>query len=538
MNYAENCFFTRRKVGHQEESGLIWDQGMSVCDKSFRLEVPNDSSCLPLIGDFVFRAAGMTGFEEDDAEKIRAAVIEAANNVIRHAFAPGADAFFGVICKPHQTGIEVIISEMGMPFDPSRVAECSTENPGGIKEQGICLMKRTMDEVSFHNLGKRGKETRLFKYLDSGSAGGCITKAERESAGKAKPEDALHGEPVSYLVRRMHPDEAVEVSKCAYGAYHYSYFYEYMYYPERVRRLNETGRLISYVAATPAGEILGHAALRAEKERGTAELMAAFVRPEYRGHGCLNALTGALMKEGRAAEFSGLYVRAVTSHPYSQKAALKYGFKGCCLYLAQYDPLEFVELATGARERESMLHAFVYLDPPASFRLFPPPRHREMIGRIYEWLDARPEFGYIAGDKTGPESMAESILEKAGPLPADSSVRIVAEPYHTARIEVPEYGRDLVPKVKQALHALCLDRVEAVYLFLDLCNPWTALLTDEFEAVGFFFAGVNPGAPGTDLLVLQYLNNLTIDYSRLRFASDTGGILAEYISLQDPNRGI
>ena len=498
---------------------------MSVCDRRFRLEVPNDIVAIPLISDFVFNVARLTGFEEADAADIRAAVAEAASNVINHAFAPGEEASFDVICEQTQLGLGIIISEMGMPFEPSRVAECPVDTSDKVvperEEQGICLMKRTMDEVSFHNLGKQGKETRLFKYLDTGAAGSCITKAELEAAGKTKTADALPKGSVSYQVRRMDPAEAAEVSKCAYGAYHYSYFYEYMYYPDRVRRLNETGELISCVAVTPAKEIMGHSALRGEKERDVAELMAAFVRPEYRGQGWLNSLTGALITEGRARGFSGLYVRAVTTHPYSQKAAMKYGFSASCLYLAQYDPLEFVELATEKKERESMLHAFAYLQRPAPFRIYPPPHHKEMVLRIYEGLEAYPEASY----------------EETGPRQADSSVRVIVEPYHTAEIEVLEYGVDLAQKVRRILRALCLDRVEAVYLFLDLCNPVTALLTVELEDMGFFFAGISPGAPGTDLLVLQFLNNLAVDYGRLRFASEMGRQVAEYIRLHDPNGG-
>jgi anti-sigma regulatory factor (Ser/Thr protein kinase)/GNAT superfamily N-acetyltransferase len=518
MKYAVNYLV----FGEDRCLSSCRDQGMSVCNKRFRLEVPNDTASIALIGDFVCNVARLTGFEDDDVANIRAAVAEAAHNVIHHAFAPGEEASFDVICEPTQLGLGIIISEMGMPFDPSR-AECSLVTPEGVntgrEEKGICLMKRTMDEVSFHNLGKRGKETRLFKYLDTGVAGRCITKAEIEAAAKSKTGDELPKETVSYLVRRMDPLEAVEVSKCAYSAYHYSYFYEYMYYPEKVRRLNETGEFLSYVAVTPEREIMGHAALRSEKKRGVAELMAAFVRPEYRGQGCLNTLTEALIEEGRARGFSGLYVRAVTSHPYSQKAALKYGFSGSCLYLAQYDPLEFEELATGKRERESMLHAFLYLSRPAPFRIYPPPHHKEMVVRIYEGLDARPE----AAD------------EQTGSPQAVSSLRVIAEPYHTAKIEILEYGADLVPKVERSLKALCIDRIEAVYLSLDLCNPLTALITAEFEKMGFFFAGVNPGAPGTDLLVLQFLNNLAVDYDRLQFASEMGRQVAEYIRLRDPH---
>ena len=61
-------------------------------------------------------------------------------------------------------------------------------------------------------------------------------------------------------------------------------------------------------------------------------------------------------------------------------------------------------------------------------------------------------------------------------------------------------------------------------------------MTAEFEKMGFFFAGINPGSSGTDLLDLQFLNNVAIDYSRLQFAAETAQQIAEYIRLHDPSR--
>ncbi len=493
---------------------------MGVCEKRFRLEVPNDLASIPLIRDFVGHVANMAGFKEGERVNIEAAVKEAARNVILHAFAPGEEASFDVICEPTPLGLKIIIKEMGMPFDPSRVPECSqgsTDEDRPETGPGICVMKRTMDEVSFHNLGKGGKETHLFKYLDDRAVGSCMTAGEVEEAEKAKGAEALPNGSVSYLVRRMDPAEAVEVSKCAYAAYHYSYFYEYMYYPERVRRFNETGELISYVAVTAGGEIMGHVAIKGDKERGVAELIAAFVKPQYRGQGCLNALTEALIEEGRQRGFAGLYVKAVTSHPYSQKTASKYGFRGCCLFLAQHDPLEFMEIPTGKRERESMLYAFEYLHQPDMIRIFPPPHHAEMILRLYEGLGAHPK----------------PVRQQIDLPQTDSSVRVTVDPYHTAKIEVMQYGGNVVSEVKRNLRALCIDRIEAVYLFLNLCNPLTARMTADFEKMGFFFAGINPGSSGKDLLVLQFLNNLVVNYSHLQFASEMGRQIAEYIKLQN-----
>jgi len=497
---------------------------MDECERRFRLEVPNDLAAIPLIRDFVGNVSKIAGFNEEERVDIELAVEEAVSNVLLHAFSPGEETSFDVICELTSLGIKIIIKDMGMPFDLSHVPECDRNGAGEDRlgrSPGICRMKRAMDEVSFQNLGKGGKETHLFKYLDRRAIGSCMTTAELEAAEKAKKAEALPKGSISFQVRRMELAEAVEVSRCAYAAYHYSYL-EYIYYPERIRILNETGELISYVAVTPDGEIIGHGAIKGGKELGVAELSTAFVKPKYRGQGCLNALTEALIEEGRRRGLAGLYVKAVTSHPYSQKTALKYGFVECCLFLALLNPLELTEISIGKRQRENVLYAFLHLNRPGTLRIYAPVHHTEMILLIYEGLGLHPQV--VRDQKDLPHE--------------DSSVRITGNPEHTANIEVLQYGRDAVSEVKTHLRDLCLDRIQAVYLFLNLCDPLTALMTAEFEKMGFFFAGINQGPSGTDFLVLQFLNNLAVDYSHLQFASDRGRQIAEYVRLHDSTSAV
>jgi hypothetical protein len=73
-------------------------------------------------------------------------------------------------------------------------------------------------------------------------------------------------------------------------------------------------------------------------------------------------------------------------------------------------------------------------------------------------------------------------------------------------------------------------------LYLNLSDPQTAHHTEQFENIGFFFAGILPCTKVGDALILQYLNNVPIDYEKIKTKSEKGSELLAYIKNLDPNR--
>ena len=68
-----------------------------------------------------------------------------------------------------------------------------------------------------------------------------------------------------------------------------------------------------------------------------------------------------------------------------------------------------------------------------------------------------------------------------------------------------------------------------------MSDPFTPVVCNDIEALGFFFSGIHPGDDGIAYLVLQYLNNQVMDYSVLNLDSDFGKGLANYVKACDPN---
>jgi hypothetical protein len=125
---------------------------------------------------------------------------------------------------------------------------------GEVRWIGLHLVRHFCDELQYNNLGRQGQQIVIKRRL----TGEKPQNAPQEHVAPFEQATV----PVKALIRRMLPKEAAAVSRLAYIAYNYSYPYEHIYDPEQVRALNETNRLISYLAINQGNdEIIGHAAL-------------------------------------------------------------------------------------------------------------------------------------------------------------------------------------------------------------------------------------------------------------------------------------
>jgi serine/threonine-protein kinase RsbW len=69
-----------------------------------------------------------------------------------------------------------------------------------------------------------------------------------------------------------------------------------------------------------------------------------------------------------------------------------------------------------------------------------------------------------------------------------------------------------------------------------MSDPLTGIYAPQLEKLGFFFAGILPGGfKNGDALILQYLNNVPIDYDAIQVKSAIAQKLLAYVRQQDPN---
>jgi serine/threonine-protein kinase RsbW len=493
------------------------------------LTIPNDTSYLPTVGAYVRAEAKRLGFEDADLGDIRLAVDEACTHVIETAFEPGEEQDLAISCQRYPSGLRITIADKGMPFDPRSIKEYDVH--GGLDRDfgglPFYLIQQAMDEVHFINKGWEGKELQLTKYLPVPGVETYFTEDElRPYDTEAEPAP-----PGEYEYRLMEPNDAVEIARCIYKTYGYTYPGENIYFPERVMTMNQSGEMISAVAVTDAGQVIGHCALSGPTGDRVMEVGQAVVVPAHRGRGVIKKLSDLLMQEARQRGLAGLFAHAVTIHPFSQRVILKYGFRESAILLGYaHRHVQMKEFADQELpQRETVVYGYQPLAEEPRCPVYPPIHHRSIIARIYRNLGLERELVFSQESDLGSEA---GLMPPKVPHFDLSTKMVSALGFGVA--EVSSYGPGIEQEVKNKLRDLCHEGIAVVYLNLPIGEPQTSALCQRFEEFGFFFSGIQPRPDGKDLLCLQYLNGPRIDYDLLQIYSDFGKELVEYVREQDP----
>ena len=477
-------------------------------DQVIRLNVQAKLEYLPGATALVREITTKLGLEEKDARRLELVVEEACVNVIEHAFEGEAGNYdIMVIRRPGQ--VVVAVEDRGLPLDIKKI---ESDQESGL---GIVLMRAFADEVHFMNLGRNGKRAELIKTLPEKNLESVI----RESAAQASAvQTPIAVKDSDITVRLMRPDETVNLARCAYRCYGYTYASDHIYYPERSKELVEKGLMISVVAVNPQGEIIGHLAVVKETpEALVGESGQAIVDPRYRGNGFHKQMGFFLSDINKAQGMVGTYGEAVTVHPYSQKSALTRGYIETGILLGYIPTSMYFKSIQDqvADKRRAALLMYKRLNDEPVRDVYLPAHHAGMLRKIYENSGLRRKFVTAA-------AMPE--------LPERSQVDVTVRPeINWAFLRVMEYGRDLEDLIKFRVKELCQRRVDCIYLELPLSHPATQFACAPLEMLGFFFGGIAPEMHNGDLLRLQFFNNVDLEVKDIHLATDFGREMLQYI---------
>jgi anti-sigma regulatory factor (Ser/Thr protein kinase) len=472
-----------------------------------RLTVTAGAELLPAVVDFVRQVAGRLGLGDEAAVQLDRAVETVCRNVIEHAFDPEEEGQYDVEVLRRPGRVVIAVEDRGLPFDYAPLRD------GGDTALPEMLHHSFADEVRFINLGRGGNRVELVKHLPHADVREHLPVDEHHQTARAPaaPEDT------QLEIRMMRPEESFELSRCVYRSYGYSYDWDYVYYPDRIRELQESGLMRSCVAVTSEGEFVGHLAVRVDRpDSPVGEAGQAVVDPRFRGHHLFPRMKTFLAERAKNAGMYGLYSEATAVHPYSQKGNLNLGAKETG-FLLGYIPASVSYKGIG-EEREgrrgSVALFYMRTNGEPDRTIYPPTAYREAVRRVVEHNG----LGRTGGDGSSAE------------VPPASRMSVdVRRDHNLAFLRVEEPGADLQELVRARLRELCLHRVDCIYVDLPLSHPAVQSAGARLNELGFFFGGIIPELRDGDVLRLQYLNEVDVRRGDVSTASDFGGELVNLI---------
>jgi serine/threonine-protein kinase RsbW len=482
------------------------------------LRLPAEAAFIPIASFAAGACARTFGFSQEDAERISLAAEEAMAGAISLGYG-GPDDVVELSILRTSLGIEIVLRSRGLPlereelpvYDPTHAVR-STDVTG----LGDLFIDRMMDKVSFSTSDSGHRELRMEKLLPATSVQQDMT---------VQSEEPLPPRSVCLSIRLAEVGDAEGISRLALHAHDALMFNEHIYYPRRVREMLRSGEMISVVAEGLGGELAGHGALVVtEPGSRIAELTYGFVSPRYRGQRCATKIAALLMENALQRGVTTVQSLAVTNHVHSQRSLLHMGFSPAGLLLAASPASRQWRRVDGDTPgRISNMVFFKRLPPSQAVELYVPPRHRDIIHKIYENLGISVE---IATTDTMPP-----VLETEARL---KTVADLKEGW--AWMVVQKYGRALKARIATQLHQACSHGLKCILLLLPLDDPATPRMCETFEAMGFFFAGAGPAEECGDGICLQYLNGVHPGYATIHVLGEFAQELKEYVRSCDSRR--
>ena len=142
----------------------------SLTNSQIELRILANPNYLCVVRTAVRQTAGIFGFQEDKAESITLAVVEALTNIIRHSYGGSCDKPIIVglnkICygEENRSAIEIVIRDFGKQVDAETIKSRDLDElrPGGV---GVHIIHSVMDEVEFSHADDCGMQLRLVKIV-------------------------------------------------------------------------------------------------------------------------------------------------------------------------------------------------------------------------------------------------------------------------------------------------------------------------------------------------------------------------------------
>jgi anti-sigma regulatory factor (Ser/Thr protein kinase)/N-acetylglutamate synthase-like GNAT family acetyltransferase len=436
--------------------------------------------------DFTYKWAMNAGLPEDDAARLTLAVTEVVTNIVLYAF-PREEGEFEITYHPELTQVEVIIHEVGEPFDPDRhqYDRKRARTEGDLHGAGLELAGQMVDNFIFLHMGKTGKEFRLVKNVPAEHIADMMTLDEIK---------AVHVPDVTeqYRLSVATPDDAEDIAKLIYRTYGYTYAKESIYFPKKNEQALSSGDKFAVMVRASSGEAVGHFAVLRPTDSNIGEVGEVVVSPPHRRRGLMTRMLNALIGLAKKHGLQALFGEAVAVHLISQNVNHNLGFHSSALLLASLPVTKYQDLVESYPQDVSVVIDFLLLDEIETREVYLPKKYETMLMKLY----GRQGIRAIDGSAAGFDPVGETQFNLS-----------IQYDNRTAVVVIDEYGSDLGELISQLTTSAREEGLNTVYFDLPLDRPGTATAVTAFEKQQYIFAG------------LMFMYHKERDYLRMQYTT-------------------
>ena len=285
------------------------------------------------------------------------------------------------------------------------------------------------------------------------------------------------------------------------------------YLPDQLIEENVAGRIISSVARTPAGKVVGHDALvLVDPANQVYENAAGAVLSAFRGYRIFPRLfRHSIVDASKRFGVETLIGEPVCNHPHLQKMCLE---------------LDFIELGL---EVDLMPAAAYTKDPSVSGRvsvlqgcfIYEPVAQVAHIPNIY-----RDQLEYLYASLEGERTF---VYSKDSPAEGNSRGSVnLFDLAQVARITMESIGPDFESFIVQVENEAREKDIQVFQVWLPLSSPFAPSATDILRARGFFLGGMLPCRATGDGLLMQKVSQ-TPNWEGMVLYSECGKKIGEMI---------
>lgn len=482
------------------------------------LKLKNKPNIIGAASNFTYHWGVNSGLNKEHATRLAVAVSELVTDVVLFAFGE-LEGEMEITYHRHDDWVEVILHELGEPFNPDRYRydRKRAAKEGDFVGAGFELVRKLTDDFIYLNKGKLGKEFRLVHHISTPHIADIVPS--NELAAPAEPE-----EEETFDIQLITPEDAEDISKLIYRTYRHSYHKDKLYFPRQIALSIANKEKFGAITRTSRGEPAGYFAVLRSTDSDICEVGEAVVAVKHRRKGLMKKMLGILIENARERGLKGAFGEATAAHTISQRVNARFGFHSTALLLAISPSMALAGFEEKAYSQDvCSVVDFLRLVPVPRREVYLPAAYRSLLLDIYKSL----EMEVADQEPASPPDLPEfSILE----------VEIDYDDKN-ALIIVRRYGRDFVEQVEQTLIDLDNNGVNTAYIDLPLFDPRTPGQLEGLTAQAFIFAGLMPlFHQEKDYLRLQRLKS-QLDFSLINTYSGMAGrikrlIKEEYDAIQ------